>query len=175
MLLSSGSFLVLLSQPAQVRTLPKLSWITRSGLDFGLALFKVCQGLVTAPTVLVFFPSRHARVWRVSLLRDYDALHSYWNQQVTVIILLGIKFTYFLQSLKQATRNEFGLRLHFLIQKLPLTNFKTKVELVTYPTILPPYRRLTFIADVSHTIAEANSIIFAMFFLQTQNFLNQKG
>ena len=64
------------------------------------------------------------------------------------LTLLGKKLTYFSQSSKYATGNKIGLRLHFWIQKLPLSNFKTKVEL---PPILPSYPRLTlriFIANV---------------------------
>ena len=54
-------------------------------------------------------------------------------------------------------------KLHFWIRKLPLTNFRTKVELPTWSAILPSYPRLRptiFIADVFHTIADASSIIF---------------
>ena len=61
----------------------------------------------------------------------------------------------------------------------PLTNFKTKVELLP---ILPWYPRLTleiFIADVFHTIAKASSIIFDLrrqFFAEVKIFeLDYKG
>ena len=54
-------------------------------------------------------------------------------------------------------------KLHFWIRKLPLTNFRTKVELPIWSAILPSYPRLRstiFIADVFHTIADTTSIIF---------------
>ena len=79
-------------------------------------------------------------------------------------ILLGKKRPYFSQSLKLATGNEET-------RKLPLTNFKTKVEL---PPILSSYSRLTsgiFIADVFHTTTDASSIIFD---LRRQFFTNAK-
>ena len=76
------------------------------------------------------------------------------------LILLGKYLTYFSQRLKETTGNEVGLRLHFWITKLSLTNFKMKVEL---PLILLSYPRLTlriFTAHMFHTIAGASSIIF---------------
>ena len=68
-----------------------------------------------------------------------------------------------LSNLKQTTRNEVRLRLHFWIPKIVPTNFKTKVELPRWSTILPSYPRLTsaiFITKVFYTIAKASSIIF---------------
>ena len=49
------------------------------------------------------------------------------------------------------------------MRKLPLVNFKVKVELLTWSAIFPWYPRLIltiFIADLFHTIAEASSIVF---------------
>ena len=48
----------------------------------------------------------------------------------------------------------------------------TKMEIGEINHHLPSYPTLTFIADMSHTVAETNSIYFAMLFLQAQNFLN---
>ena len=86
------------------------------------------------------------------------------------IILLRKKCTYFSQSLKQATENEDGLRLHFSIQKRLLTNFKTKTEL---PPILSSYSSLSsgIFTDVYHAIVDASSIIFN---LRRQFFTNAK-
>ena len=63
--------LLIVSQLGQVRTPPKLSWITRSSLDFGLALFRGCQGLVAqleiVPRFRSSFPSKHVRAGSVSM------------------------------------------------------------------------------------------------------------
>ena len=49
---------------------PAVEWITWSGLDFDLALFRGCQGLVAQLQILQWFhssfPSKHIRAWSVA-------------------------------------------------------------------------------------------------------------
>ena len=73
----------------------------------------------------------------------------------------------------------FGFRLHFCIRKLAITNFKKKVELLTWSAILSSYPRLMlaiFITNMFYTIGKASSVIFDFSnFLQTQKFINRKA
>ena len=59
----------------------------------------------------------------------------------------------------------------FLNTETPANQFSDKSGIGDITHQLPN-PRLTFIADVSHTVAEMDSIIFDMLFLQTQNLLN---
>ena len=67
----SSPVLPVVSHLAQVHTPSQLNWITRSGLDFGLALFGGCPGLVVqfqiVPPFRSSFPAKHTRAWSVSI------------------------------------------------------------------------------------------------------------
>ena len=67
----------------------------------------------------------------------------------------------FLHQQAIANWNKVGLRIHFWIQKLLLTNFKVKAELLVWSTILPSWPSLMlaiFVANVFHIIVETSLI-----------------
>ena len=66
-----SSPMLLVVQLAQEHTPLQLSWLMRSGLGFGLAFFKGCQGLVAQLQVVLLsqssFHPKHVRAWSISM------------------------------------------------------------------------------------------------------------